>query len=243
MFPGQNLDEIAITVVNQTTPGKVIAEIPNSSVQVINSFEKGLSVSRNLALQNTDKKLCLLADDDIVYQTDFVDKVLTAFNQNPDAALITFRTLNEKGQPFKKYPSIRKTRLSSLDILSIMSVEMVLNTALLKEASLEFDTRFGLGTDLPLGEEAILVKQLQARGKKVVMEPQAINSHPSYSSSETISNTKKYFTLGAVYTAVFGGGYKFWIVLKLFFDVKQQMVKPHEIGQLFKKAINGHKKY
>ena len=243
MFPGQNIAEIAIIVVNQTMPGRVIAPPSNPSVQIINSFEKGLSASRNLALLNTDRKLCLLADDDIVYQADFIDTVLAAFNQNPDAALITFRTLDEKGALFKKYPATRKSKLSAVDRLSIMSVEMALNNAMLKEAGLKFDNRFGLGTNFPLGEEAVLANQLHSKGMKMVMEPQAINSHPAQSSSETLSNTEKYFTLGAVYTAIFGSGYILWTLLKLFFDAKQQMVKPHEIGQLFKKAITGHKKY
>lgn len=243
MFPGQEIGEIAIIVINQTTPDNQIPETFHPSIKIINSFKKGLSASRNLALHNTDKTLCLLADDDIIYTPDFADKVVTAFNQNPVAALIAFRTLNGTGTLFKKYPAKRKTNLSGLNRLSIMSVEMALNNEILKKSELLFDERFGLGTDFPLGEEAVLVNKLHAIGMKMVMEPQVINSHPAHSSSETISNSKKYFTLGAVYTAIFGQGYKFWILLKLFFDVKQKMVKPAETLGLYKAALYGHKKY
>lgn len=243
MFPGQEIGDIAITVVNQTTPDTLIAHTPHPSVKIINSFERGLSASRNLALQNTERKLCVLADDDIVYVPDFANKVVAAFNENPDASLITFRTLNKNGTLFKKYPASRKRVVSALDMLSIMSVEIALNNEMLKKSGLLFDERFGLGTNFPLGEEAVLVSKLHTLGMKMVMEPQVINSHPAHSSSETISNTEKYFTLGAVYTAVFDHGYKCWILLKLFFDIKQKMIKPAEIIRLFKNAVKGHKTY
>lgn len=243
MFPHQDLAEIHITVVNQTTPDKLIPRQENPSIQVINSFQKGLSASRNLALLSTDKKLCLLADDDIVYKQGFIDVVLAAFNQNPDAVLISFRTQNQQGELLKKYPSARKSNLSVLDRLSIMSVEMAVNNEILKKEGVRFDTRFGLGANFPLGEEAVLINQLHNKGMKIVMEPQVINIHPAHSSTETIANTEKYFTLGAVYTAIFGNKYKRFIMLKLLFDVKQGRVKAAEILTMFKIAVQGYKKY
>lgn len=242
MFPFANFYDFNILIINQTTPDTLL-QSDYDSVRVINSFEKGLSASRNLALQNAAKKLCLIADDDIVYEHDFQEIVLKAFNQNPDAVLITFRSLNANRALSKKYPTTRKEKPSVLDRLSIMSIEMVLNNEALKTKNIKFNTHFGLGTVFPLGEEAVLVNDLHKKQGKIIMEPYVINTHSSYSTSEKISNTEKYFTLGAVYTAIFKRNYFLFIFLKFFFDVKQDIVKLSDIFKLFKVAVSGRRKY
>ena len=70
MFPSANFADFTILIVNQTTEKKLMnSDFPN--LKVINSFEKGLSKSRNLALKNATKKILLIADDDVIYLPDF----------------------------------------------------------------------------------------------------------------------------------------------------------------------------
>ncbi len=243
MFPDMDLGELNIVVINQTTPGKIIPLTAHYPIKVINSFEKGLSASRNLALKTAENKLCLLADDDIVYKHDFQDTVLLAFNANPDAALIAFRTENEHGTLFKKYPAVRKEKLSVFNRLSIMSVEMVINNDVVREKDILFNTDFGLGTNFPLGEEAIFVNELYKTGLKIIMEPRVINSHTGISTSERLTAGEKYFTLGAVYSVIFKGKYLLHIFIKLFFDLKQGLIKYNQAYNLVGIAVKGRKKY
>jgi hypothetical protein len=54
MFPSRKFFEFNILIVNQTTENQLLnSEFP--TVRIINSFEKGLSKSRNLALKNAIK--------------------------------------------------------------------------------------------------------------------------------------------------------------------------------------------
>lgn len=98
---------------------------------MINSFEKGLSKSRNLALENALGKILILADDDVVYQEGFDSTIIKAYNQFPNAAAIRFCAVKANGDLIKKYPESSKTNLNVFDILNTSSIEMTLNAAIL----------------------------------------------------------------------------------------------------------------
>ena len=79
MFPFCHFSEFSILIVNQTQENNLLHS-DFLSVRVINSFEKGLSKSRNLALKNAKGKIVLLTDDDVVFETDFQAKIIDSFN-------------------------------------------------------------------------------------------------------------------------------------------------------------------
>ena len=57
----------------------------------VNSPERGLSKSRNLAIKNSDADICLIADDDMIYIDNYEEIVLKAFKDIPEADLIAFQ--------------------------------------------------------------------------------------------------------------------------------------------------------
>ena len=63
-----------VLVINQTQKGQELTSNLNH-VKIINTYTKGLSVSRNLALKHATGDICLLADDDIKYVDGFSDMV------------------------------------------------------------------------------------------------------------------------------------------------------------------------
>ena len=67
IFSMNDMDDFNIIIVNQTDEDKILfSDRPN--IKVINSFERGSPASRNLAIRNATADVCLMADDDIVYQ-------------------------------------------------------------------------------------------------------------------------------------------------------------------------------
>ena len=74
-----------IIIVNQA--GK-IKNSNNKNIKIINTETKGLSKSRNMAIKNSSKKFCLLADDDIIYKNGFYKTIEQAFEENLDADII-----------------------------------------------------------------------------------------------------------------------------------------------------------
>ena len=68
-----------IIIVNQA--GK-IKNSNNKNIKIINTETKGLSKSRNMAIKNSSKKFCLLADDDIIYKNGFYKRSILSKNWN-----------------------------------------------------------------------------------------------------------------------------------------------------------------
>ncbi len=241
MFPF-GYANFSILVVNQTAPQNII-QSGAPSVRVLNVFETGLSKSRNTALANSKGKFCIIADDDVIFNSGFDTAIINAFNINPDAALIGFRTEKAPGKLFKKYPSERKTSLTPFDYFNVMSVEMVLNREIVTEAGMRFDERFGLGAQFCMGEEAIFVNELQDRKLKVVMEPEVLTTHAADSTHTKMPLKEKYYTLGAVYTAIFGSRYLLWLLIKIIFDVKHAVLSPFGVPAAIKAGLKGRRAF
>jgi glycosyltransferase involved in cell wall biosynthesis len=115
-------------------------------VKWINSKERGLSRSRNKAIDNSDADICLISDDDETF-VDNIDKVIAdAYSAIPDADVIIFRMINHKDRfPSKIY------RLKKLDALKVSSCQITFKRESVK--NVHFDIHLGAGTGNGAGEE------------------------------------------------------------------------------------------
>lgn len=237
MFPFSSFANFSILIINQTEKDKIlVSDYPN--IRVINSFEKGLSKSRNLALDNTIGKIIIIADDDVVYQNDFVSKILTAFNKFQHATVINFCAINQNGTFLKKYPTYSKKQLNTFDVFNVGSIEMTINKERLDSIGIRFDENFGLGASFEMGEEAIFLFDLENKKQQISFENQILVKHKGMTTSDKKGMNERYYIHGAVLTRVLKNNYTYWLFLKLFFDLKQNKIK---LSTIFK-ALNSAKK-
>jgi glycosyltransferase involved in cell wall biosynthesis len=237
MFPFCHFSEFSILIVNQTLEDKLLAsEFP--TVRVINSFEKGLSRSRNLALKNAAGKIVLIADDDVIYEPNFEDIIINSFNKYPNAAAITFSVKNDKGDLFKNYPKKEKKLITKLDVFQFMSVEIALNNSLFQLLNRRFDERFGLGAKFSLSEENILMHDLLQLKQPLFFVPEVILLHPANVSDTKLGFIEKYYIQGA-FLARIDGEFYIDLCLKLFFDLKQKKLKVIQLFSAIKSANSG----
>ena len=238
MFPFSHFSEFPILIINQTSENKLlVSDFP--SVRIVNSFEKGLSKSRNLGLKNAHRKIVLLADDDEVFKEDFENNILEAHNNYPEAASICFAIEDSKGFLFKKYPAKPKLQLNNLDLFSILSIEISLKTKSLHQ----FDTDFGLGSSFLMGEEAIFLSDLKKKKQNIIIVPTVISSHPSDSTDDKLNFEQRYYIQGAFLTRVSKNNYLKWIFLKLFFDIKHNRIEINQVFAALKSANKGKEAY
>ena len=242
MFLFSDYTKFNILIVNQTTKDKILHS-DNERIKVLNVFEKGLSKSRNLALENATQKLVVFTDDDVVFQQKFDKKIIKAFNSNIEYDGFRFQFLNSQGNLAKKYPRTFQSRLSKLEILNSSSVELVFKHKSLTDAMMQFDENFGLGTEFFMGEEAIFVSDGIKKGLKIGFVPEQLVSHSQPSTGQKTAISAIYFVQSAVFYRIFGKMYLFWIALKLFFDLKQRKINFSKIGHLFNQAQKGKKAY
>ena len=70
-------------------------DVDDNHILYLSFMEKGVGLNRNNALMRADADICLFADDDMVYEDNYVEIIEQAFNESPDADVIVFN-LREK---------------------------------------------------------------------------------------------------------------------------------------------------
>lgn len=238
MFPFSDFSNFSILIVNQTQENNfLISEFP--SVRVINSFEKGLSKSRNLGLKNARGKILLIADGDVVFKNDFDSIIIDTYNKFPSATGINFYAEKPDGTLFKRSLSKTKEKISQLELFNILSIEMTFNNEILAKLELQFDENFGLGSRFKMGEEAIFLSDVQSKNQQLIIEPQAIVIHPHMSTDDIVSFEERYYIQGAFFKRVTNMNYYFGLFLKVFFDLKQNKIKRSQVFGAIKNANRG----
>jgi glycosyltransferase involved in cell wall biosynthesis len=242
MFPFSHFSNFSIVIINQTQIGNdLVSTFP--SIRVINSYEKGLSKSRNLALENAKGKILLIADDDEVFLENFDSKMVEAYNKYPNSASITFEIEKEHGFKYRKYP-VKETFLSNyLALFNCLSIEISLNKAVFNKLNISFDENFGLGSTFNMGEEAIFLVDIYNKKQQILFYPEVIAIHPSISTNDKLNFKERYYIQGAFLARLFKFGFYFQMATKLFFDLKQKKINFRQLPLAIIKAFEGKNKY
>jgi glycosyltransferase involved in cell wall biosynthesis len=238
MFPFAHFSDFNILIVNQTTQDQqLISNYP--TVRVINVIDKGLSKSRNLALQNASKKIGLIADDDLVFLEGFDSRVAQGFNRFTQAAAIKYITTTFEGVPFRRYPKVPLGKLTAMQRLSSTSWEIALSIEVVRRSGILFDTLFGLGSVFPLGEEPVFLNDLYNAGYQVCHEPEVIVTHKAIKDSDNITLAENYRIRAAYLTRIFKWKMPIWLAIQLMYHIKQGIVKPNKIIYSIQHALKG----
>ena len=83
-----NLTNIDTLIINQCNREEEI--ILDDKHRVINTMTVGLSVSRNIGLENARREICLLGDDDETFVDGLEDIFLNAYKRIKNADIISF---------------------------------------------------------------------------------------------------------------------------------------------------------
>lgn len=238
MFPHHEIEGLNIIIVNQTDKNKQLSStIP--SVTVINSFERGLSKSRNLALKNATSDWCLIADDDLIYSDNFEDKLEEGAFAYNSSGVIIFQAQVNKSMPMRVYPLTSKEKLRMNDIFHVASFEMLINRKKLYN-KVWFNKYFGLGSDVFLhGEEQVFLKDVMKKGYKISFVNKTIVQHPLESTGRNNNLKNRYYIKGGIYAKMFPKFYIKWVFLQLMFDVKQKRLPLSKVYKSIKASLEG----
>ena len=203
IFVNNNAHSNPILIINQTQ--NLNFSCPHSdNINLINVNEIGLSKSRNLAIENAKADICLLADDDIVYENNFESIILNAFNLNPSADIITFKMNDFKGNSFKDYPIIKKHNKKSLSFVNSVVIAFRRNSIISNKVF--FDENFGLGSTFQTADEYVFLRNALNLNLNIVFHNEVILSHPVDSSGKDVASDRILFAKGALF-------YKYYNIL------------------------------
>lgn len=207
----------------------------------INSTERGLSRSRNMALANSSADICLLVDDDEELLPDYPEVITTAFERHPDAAVIGFQVQGIEAH-FKTY-SGPEGAAGYIRSMKMASVEIAFRRKALTDNNIAFNEKIGAGTKYLMGEENTLLFNCLSKGLKIFYVPRMIGKiHIGDSTWFTGYNDNYFHSIGAVFTAMS----KKWSLLLIGqFAVRKYGLYKNETGmwRALRLMLAGRKEY
>jgi hypothetical protein len=239
MFPFHDINKLSIIIINQTDPDRLLKST-KSNIKVINSFKKGLSKSRNLALHYASADWCLISDDDVIYLKNFEKVINLGISTFSKSGVIVFKVKSDKNIISRWYPKKDKISLNSIEQTNVCSIEMLVNKDVIKN-KVNFNVFFGLGSNqFYFGEELVFINDVKLNTKtNISYYNKNIVRHIRLSTGEKIKGDFFYFTKGGVLRKVFPRSFYLWVILQLFFDVKQKKLNINTIFKAFNKMIEG----
>lgn len=193
------------------------------NIYVRESKRRGLSVSRNEALDYAKADRVILCDNDVRYEDDAFVRINEAFERNPEAGILVFFI----ERPERHVPVLKKEGpLDKLHSMKIFSPEIAIRKS--RIGNLRFDTDFGSGARYSMGEENIFLFRAIEKGIKVIYVPERIASLlPQESGWFTGYNEDFFFDRGAGYEAM---DEKHWNFLALQFLFRKHKLYRDEIS-------------
>lgn len=207
------------TIINQITDEKlklINEEIKERNIKIISYREKGLSKSRNRALENSTGDIIILTDDDISFIEGSLEEIKKEFNRNKNFDILTFKFQKEDFNKNKKYKS--KEFIHNYNtIRKVSSVEIAMKRDIIIEKQIKYDEKFGLGAKYNSGEENIFLKDCLDKKLKIKYIPFNIVKHPSESLSTPYYWSEEYIKgKGPLFYRLYGKlGYLLFILLIL----------------------------
>ena len=146
-------------------------DVGDNHIVYLNFREKGVGLNRNNALMRANADVCLFADDDMVYEDNYVEIVEQVFRESPDAAVIVFN-LKEK-TPTRKIIS-KKSKVGYLNYLRYGTARVAVRLKSVKKCGIYFNQCFGGGTEHCHGEDNLFLNACLKNGLKIVAVPDYI---------------------------------------------------------------------
>ena len=187
-------------------------EFDRYKAKMITTSTRGVGINRNLALSYASAEYCILADDDVVYDDDMKERVLSEFENHPEADVMIFHLSSDsKERTLEKYSKTK--RWPVYKGLPFGGVRIAFRLGSVKKANVWFTTLFGGGAIFPSGEDSLFLTGLRKAGLKFYVSKETIGK-VSFDTSSWFTgyNEKYYYGKGAFYQAIRPKMKYFWML-------------------------------
>ncbi len=187
LFHKMNLQSDAVFANQAGTWSNSQTEIDGYSVKMFTTDTRGVGVNRNIALLNASAEICLLSDDDMVYNDGYAERICEEFQNHPEADVIIFN-IGTSTPEIGRIPTVNKDfkRLHRYSRNPYGAPRIAFRLASVKRENVMFSTLFGGGCPYKTGEDTIWLNELMEKGIKVYLSPVFIGD-VSYAESSTYS--------------------------------------------------------
>ena len=207
------------------------------TVRTIESVERGIGRSRNLALEEARGRIVLFSDDDIVYSEGYAESILKAFEAHPEADIIMFNV--NVSEDRKTYRIDKEIRVHKWSVGRYPAYAAAARLDSIRRAKVRFSLLFGGGARYSNGEDSLFFMDCLRAGLKVIAVPVIIGTEvPRESTWFHGFNDKFFLDRGVLYSFLYGnaGIWALRFVIAKRHSYADQM-KPSDAFKLMRKGI------
>lgn len=206
-------------------------------IRCISMPERGVGLNRNTALMRADGDLCLFSDEDIVFDSGYEKKVIEAFENNPDADVITFNFEVDKRR--KTYENENKNRVRWYSYGRYPTYAVAARTKVLHRAGISFSLMFGGGAKYGNGEDSLFLHDCLKKGLHIYTDTAKLGQEVYRESTWFQGYTEKFFfDRGVLYPYLYGAFAKVW-ALRFLLTKKGELCKEVSIRQAYQWMCEG----
>lgn len=192
-----------VTVINQCDrDGYEEYMTPHGTARIHSTTGRGLTKSRNMAIEASAADICLLCDDDEIFTEDYEAKILDAYTALPQADVIIFKMVN---RPPSFPDAVRRLRFPQT--MKVSSWQISFRRERLLQTGIRFDELMGAGSGNGAEEELKFLTDCEKAGLAIYYVPAEIASVAQTESTWFGGFTETFFeNRGATTRYILGAG-------------------------------------
>ena len=210
-------------------------ETPQGRAKMIFTTDRGLTKSRNMAIDASRADVCLLCDDDEVFVPGYEKTILSAYEELPQADVIIFKMVN--------WPAAFEDKAMELKFPKTMKVcswQISFRRQRLLEKGVRFDELLGAGSGNGAEEELKFLLDCQRAGLKIWYVPREIATVAQAQSTWFEGFTEKFFEdRGATTRYILGAGVASVYAVYYALKKKKQHKYPLPVGKALAATFRG----
>ena len=178
-----------VIVINQCDENKTeLIKREFGTVRIFFTTQRGVSKSRNMALDKSSGEFCLLCDDDEILTDGYKDIIIDSFANNPDTDIIIFNADIPRGEYWSK-----EKKMGYIKALKIGNWQICFKRESIIKNGICFDEFIGSGTGNGGGEENKFMFDCIKKGLKIKYIPTVIAKVGQTQSQWFYGFDEKYF--------------------------------------------------
>ncbi len=178
----------------------------NRRIRTLSLNERGVGRNRNNALMRADADYVLFADEDIVYDDDYEERILHAFGEHPEADILMFNVRAVEGR--RTYENRRVKRVRWYNYGRYPTYAMAGRLESLRKANVWFSLLFGGGAAYSNGEDSLFLHDCLHKGLKIWAVPVEIGHEAAREDNASTwfcgYNEKFFYDRGVLYHYLYG---------------------------------------
>ena len=184
-------------------------DLGENRVLSIKSQTRGVGLNRNICIEHSNADIILFADEDIVYDEGYAEKVLKEFEDHPDADAVFFnvRVCEER----RTYWNEGYKWLTWYNSGRYPAYSIAVRASKLKAAGVKYSLLFGGGAKYSNGEDSLFINDMRKAGFKMLASPVVLGEEvPRPSTWFNGYNDKLFYDRGVLYHFLYGKWAGLW---------------------------------